>query len=71
MELNYVSFSCLSLVEWSQQPVNDIITSTTELRGHQVVPIDTVSYFSNANYTGEAFVDVQFGPVICTAGMYP
>jgi len=22
-------------------------------------------------YTDEAFVDIQFGPVICTAGIYP
>ena len=56
-------------IDWSQQPVNDIVTSSTELRGY-IVPLETMIYLS-VPYTDEAFVDIQLGPIICTAGMYP
>ena len=55
-------------MDWSQQPVNDIVTSYTELHG--IVPAYLIIYRTNPN-TDEAFVDIQFGPVICKSGMYP
>ena len=69
MELNYVFFSCIHYIDWSQQPVNDIVTSSMELRG-QKVPLEFITYIADP-YTDEAFVDIQLGPIICTAGMYP
>jgi hypothetical protein len=53
--------------DWSQQPVNDIVTSSTELRGHDV-PLETMIYLPNP-YTDEAFADIQMGPIICTTGI--
>ena len=57
-------------MDWSQQPVNDIVTSYIELRGHNIVPNYTLQYRTNTDID-ESFVDIQVGPVICTAGMYP
>jgi hypothetical protein len=59
----------MHFIDWSQQPVNDIVTSSMELRGLDV-PVETMIYFSNP-YTDEAFADIQMGPIICTTGMYP
>ena len=56
-------------IDWSQQPVNDIVTSSMELRGHKV-PLEVMIYIPFP-YTDEAFVDIQLGPIICTTGMYP
>ena len=56
-------------IDWSQQPVNDIVTSSMELRVQQR-PLEFFTYIANP-YTDEAFVDMQLGPFICTAGMYP
>ena len=56
-------------IDWSQQPVNDIVTSSMELRGHNV-PLEFITYVADP-YTDEAFVDIQRGPIICTTGMYP
>lgn len=41
-----------------------------ELRGHSILTRRVIGRIFNYN-TDEAFVDIQVGPVICTAGKYP
>lgn len=68
MELNSIYFSCFNAIDWSQQPVNDIVTSSTELRGRAMGLVYSIN--QTIPNKDEAFVDIQFGPVICTNGMY-